>query len=485
MTLRRKILYALATLVLLLVCLELGLRVWTPELMNYSVSFRRATYCSRLNRSNLLPNANEHVFFHHSDGSVFYDFKIVGDVDGIRCSAETIPLESRRDDAGGRKILHCIGDSYTFGWGVEHEESYPYQLSQLLGDDYLVLNLGWPSYGLLPAADKSEQLEKKYPPDVLVYMFSIDDVGNDDQSVELSKESDFRFAMQRLSHLAYQHVYSCSILNAFVGRAWLEQFDMEMYLTTHDDNAGARTTYRNLFRVLASSARVPEMATFQKLVELNDRCRARGIRLIVVTLLVDEWNTRLGRVCYDHGIEMIHFIPCKRWMLRDLHLNPEGNKQLARVLFHEAFATDISREAVRHYPEAPWSLFVNEGNEATLSHEGEDGSIARVEIDRLVEGPSWAIHLSRGIGDVVAEREYHVSFRARTEQPRTIEAQVKMAVPPYDAWGLDQRIAISSNGESFEFTFRATGSGKGMIVFNLGQDSAPVEIFDFQWTPSP
>ena len=49
-----------------------------------------------------------------------------------------------------RRIL-CLGDSFTFGWGVEDGESYPVALQERIdalpgGDDWQVLNAGMPGY---------------------------------------------------------------------------------------------------------------------------------------------------------------------------------------------------------------------------------------------------------------------------------------------------------------------------------------------------
>jgi len=44
--------------------------------------------------------------------------------------------------AGTRRVL-AIGDSFTFGWGVEDDETYPARLDEALGEDVEVINAGF------------------------------------------------------------------------------------------------------------------------------------------------------------------------------------------------------------------------------------------------------------------------------------------------------------------------------------------------------
>lgn len=46
-----------------------------------------------------------------------------------------------------RKRIMVLGDSVTFGWGVNNGQSYPAQLQRLVGQDYQVLNYGVGSWG--------------------------------------------------------------------------------------------------------------------------------------------------------------------------------------------------------------------------------------------------------------------------------------------------------------------------------------------------
>jgi hypothetical protein len=70
-------------------------------------------------------------------GKVFFDSKIYTDRMGFRASG--------RNQSTPAGAIVTIGDSWTFGYGVDYEQSYPYFLSSLSGVP--VVNMGVPAYG--------------------------------------------------------------------------------------------------------------------------------------------------------------------------------------------------------------------------------------------------------------------------------------------------------------------------------------------------
>ncbi|MCF0175250.1 MAG: sialate O-acetylesterase [Bacteroidales bacterium] len=68
-------------------------------------------------------------------------------------------------DGGGRKIkVACIGDSITYGTGIEDRDndSYPSQLQRLLGDGYVVGNFGKPGATLLSKGHRPYVEQEEY-----------------------------------------------------------------------------------------------------------------------------------------------------------------------------------------------------------------------------------------------------------------------------------------------------------------------------------
>jgi len=72
-------------------------------------------------------------------GEVYFDTKIYTDNYGFRSAG------NKDEQKYLSNSILAIGDSWTFGYGVDFEEAYPYQLSLLLGKD--VVNSGVPAYG--------------------------------------------------------------------------------------------------------------------------------------------------------------------------------------------------------------------------------------------------------------------------------------------------------------------------------------------------
>ncbi len=79
------------------------------------------------------------------------------------------------------KKVACVGDSITQGPGHEHPDSYPMQLQQILGKDYIVKNLGVSGRTLLKQGDfpywNEPQFEEvsAFEPDIVVIMLGTND----------------------------------------------------------------------------------------------------------------------------------------------------------------------------------------------------------------------------------------------------------------------------------------------------------------------
>ncbi len=110
---------------------------------------------------------------HTSPGEFAYHFRI--NSDGLRG-----PLVARPKPAAVKRVL-CAGDSFTWGTGVEEEESYPAQLARLLeealGPDQAleVVNGGTMSWGISQYYGWTRREGLAYQPDVVVLAMFQDD----------------------------------------------------------------------------------------------------------------------------------------------------------------------------------------------------------------------------------------------------------------------------------------------------------------------
>ena len=84
----------------------------------------------------------------------------------------------------GAVRITCLGDSFTFGWGVGDEGAYPAQLERLLAaelgaDKVQVLNLGLPDHNTRNALAVYRRIARERAPDVVLLGWYLNDVQPD------------------------------------------------------------------------------------------------------------------------------------------------------------------------------------------------------------------------------------------------------------------------------------------------------------------
>ena len=101
-----------------------------------------------------------------------------------RIIAENINKDGWRDydypviKREGMFRIGAMGDSFTFGYGVDMEDSYPKALEKLFrqkdGPDVEVLNFGVSGWGLDQTFLGYKNYVRKYKPDILILFYSAD-----------------------------------------------------------------------------------------------------------------------------------------------------------------------------------------------------------------------------------------------------------------------------------------------------------------------
>lgn len=79
------------------------------------------------------------------------------------------------------KRILAVGDSHTFGWGVEDNQTFPFFLEKLLNENYRkekweVVNLGVPGYDLVQTIAMTKIKGLRYKPNVIVLQYDGDDI---------------------------------------------------------------------------------------------------------------------------------------------------------------------------------------------------------------------------------------------------------------------------------------------------------------------
>lgn len=92
--------------------------------------------------------------------------------------------------------IAVIGDSYTFGNGVNDGEPYPAILADLLAGQAHVVNLGVPGYGLTQQIRHFYEFGQVYEPSIVLLQFTNNDPA-DNLFYKVTKIEDGRFVFQR------------------------------------------------------------------------------------------------------------------------------------------------------------------------------------------------------------------------------------------------------------------------------------------------
>ncbi|MFQ5600186.1 MAG: SGNH/GDSL hydrolase family protein [Candidatus Krumholzibacteriia bacterium] len=148
----------------LLGCLEIGARVFFPR------DFRAV-----FNDPDMFVRGRPFVT---SDAERGFALKPGYEGSGCRVNAAGFRGPELPRDLGDRKRVLALGESSTFGWMVDDDETWPAQVQRLLGADesLVVINGGVPSYTSAQVLIYLRQLLPRLDPDVVIVMVLWNDV---------------------------------------------------------------------------------------------------------------------------------------------------------------------------------------------------------------------------------------------------------------------------------------------------------------------
>ena len=332
---RKKLVFSLFMMIGLALVAEAVLRLADPAIFRFALAARRTHAYQEWSRTDLRPNCKERLRLEREDGTVIYDFTLAADELGLRSAApEGRPQAALHGKT--RTAVHCVGDSFTMGWGVEVGQSYPSQLQQRLGEGYLVLNEGVDGIGLIAARERYRAAALEYPPAQVLYLFVANDVAEDAQALKQRERWGVRHAWERFYSGARRH---SALLNLPFVLKWNVALKARMNRPLEEDRAefGKMPEIAD-WMALANAAAPAEHATARALLELRDACRATQAELHVVFVHEDQESHAMARLCLDEGIPIVtELIPYEQHIPWDWHLNPEGNQRLADAIAERVF----------------------------------------------------------------------------------------------------------------------------------------------------
>ncbi|MDH3719560.1 MAG: GDSL-type esterase/lipase family protein [Planctomycetota bacterium] len=135
---------------------ELLVRIANPQLQSY----RAIYFGGDANSPQLfMKDPRLHWKLRPQTEVTFFNHAVQTDAHGFRNSPQP----------AARRLVLCLGDSTTFGWGVGQDEAFAPRLAALLPSDaWRVINAGVPGYSSFQIRLLAEQLVPRWRPDVVV-----------------------------------------------------------------------------------------------------------------------------------------------------------------------------------------------------------------------------------------------------------------------------------------------------------------------------
>jgi lysophospholipase L1-like esterase len=318
-----------ALLAAALLVLELGLRAAPPAAVRFAHEMRQVHRYSRSARVDLCPEHSARLRMPRADGSPLFDFRVTTGPDGFRIAeASAAPA--------GERSLHAIGDSYTMGWGVDAPDAWPERLARRLGPGLPVLNLGVDGFGAIGATFKSRALAGRFPPVAAVYLFSPNDLEDDERAAAVARRSGLVHAAHEALDGVRRHSYLAAV--PFAIRYRLQFGAGAGAAGTPAASAGdagpvAADPKRLLLPLPAELPRPQEGPTFRALRAYRDFLAARGASLLVLVLSTQPPSLAALGFCRENGIEARLFdVPPALRIPGEGHFNAAGNDAVAGLV---------------------------------------------------------------------------------------------------------------------------------------------------------
>ena len=320
----RQLVFGLATagfaLLALLAIVEVALRAVDPPILHFAHAMRQAFGYAGWTHIDLRPGQHVTLALPRYDGEDLFRFHLNTDGHGLR---KPVP------GVGPGRVVHCIGDSLTMGWGVNDDETFPAALGRALGDGHRVVNAGSTAYGLIAAAEKSRRISDAFPPATVIYLFCPNDFEDDAVTAAVQGRSSTRHVIARVMDTLKRKSYALNVPYALQSRGYWREARRGEVNAFFALDAYKEMTSADLGR-LAADATLPENETTRALQALQRSCADQGRLLVVVVSDAAPASLALLRFCRENRIRCEACpIGAALRIPGDGHFTPEGNRLLA------------------------------------------------------------------------------------------------------------------------------------------------------------
>lgn len=187
-------------------------------------------------------------------------------------------------DSYSTRNIVVLGDSYSFGQGVEDDEPYAAVMEGLLGDEYAVINLGSPGWGLTQEIRRYFELGTLYRPEILVLQYCWNDPeDNLNHRVTVVDDGEFQFTTsvnttnRAKKYLSGSLIQKSQLYNFYRGRIY------EWFQNRHVRQTSAKLTPADTAN--ATFSPLPREELYFDLLNLFvEKLESDGVLLIVISV---------------------------------------------------------------------------------------------------------------------------------------------------------------------------------------------------------
>jgi hypothetical protein len=219
------------------------------------------------------------------------------------------------DEYATRNIV-VLGDSFSFGQGVEDDQPYAAVLDSLLGADYQVINLGTPGWGLTQEIRRYYELGERYQPAVVILQYCWNDPEDDlNHPVTYVEDGEFRFRNSTGStgwakkFLSGSIIQKSQLYNFYRGRVY------EWFQNRHVRDVARQLEQPDTAASPAGDRVSPQESYYCQLFDLFvDKLNQDGKRLIVISVEKQLLNfPRIGeRILADDEAGKLRYVDLDR-----------------------------------------------------------------------------------------------------------------------------------------------------------------------------
>jgi hypothetical protein len=240
-----------------------------------------------------------------------------------------------------KKII-CLGDSYTLGWGVHQQETYPHLLANNL--KVTVLNTGMSSYGTAREIESVRNLDMTGVENIIIQYSYNDEEENEDYVIhndhlQVSQKAVFDSAGKALawSNFYFPGKYFFTISKLFLKNKLdnlKESLNKKKQTTVENDTVHYNEMAQSFIEVIKKSG-----WDFDKVhVFVFDICEYQSMNDKFIQALENELTVQANSLFFKNHIHPVHIVSLLQlsdYYLLDWHIKASGQKKIADKLTEE------------------------------------------------------------------------------------------------------------------------------------------------------